>query len=1214
MDPEQLRILEQFSNQLRLTTDELQDFKDSVKVLGPAFAKMLDPAGKFADQMKAAASQTEKKAKAEKDGTKATEDQTKAVTKNKNVTDALTEAQEELEESTEALKGAMGSLAKGAAATAVKFGDALLSSQQGVSKYGEAVGKAGDAALEIGSKFGILGTIIGGLIKAGTMVIEAQLKQADAQRSAIVELSKLGAAGQISSKQMIELSHAADIPIKRFNEFLGPLKSMGDAITAIGDNAKQSTENFAKFSNVGEKAREGFFKLGLTNQDLTQSMADYISLQKASGRVIKQQEIDNGQLQKAALRYTLQMQELSDLTGLELEQARKRMQETTNTIQMAVIGMQRSEKLGKMEEQLAAATKAGRTEEAAAIQKSIDLHKKQDTAMEDMNKAMAAIGGGGKEAGAAMQQFLADGGLSEEASRKFGQLGMDLEKYRQQMADGSFDQAQFMEEYRNAITKRVQAVGAGIVAAGAEAEKLAKDVGVSQEEILWAQANRTKNFAEEEEKRRKATAEALKGEGEVGADPMATNQARLAETERQMQIAAEAALDATNIMYQGTLPKFTDAAEKMTEMLNMLTVALGALLTVTGIKGIINVAKGAGKVLKGASDWFKSKKTPAIPTTTAPPKPTVPVGKDGKPLRGAALKSAEDKAARVAAEKAAEKAAKEAAEAAATKAATTAASAASPAANAAAKGAGMLGRAGAALGRFGKFIPGVGQVITAGLAAKGAYDAYQDVEGTMGGLREGQKATTGQKVAAGAAGALSSLTFGAIDAKTIGGFLNKTLGLGETEEEQAARIAEETIATDKSAQEYEVFDSLIKDLEGTKEPLDKFGSQLTDAKTPVQDFSETMKKANEMLSQSAFGGGAMSGMGSPFTMSRDAGFATRRSDFEREALMRELGLSGGAGGAGGGGGAAPAAAGGGAGGSGVPGSRSRGEGFLSRVLGMFGFGGEDVLPAGDTEGQGPTPGPDGKLLDFIAKYESRGNYNILVGGKTKTDPALTDMTVAEVLDFQKSMRGMGHETTALGKYQIIRGTLQGLVKRGVVGLDDKFDQSTQDKAAIGLLDIRGREKFKSGRIDANTYANNIAKEWASMPMPNGQSYYAGVGSNAAHADRQELMSSISARMGGIAKGPNSGYPATLHGSELIVPLDPNSILAELGKKSASQISSQMESIQNNVTATKDSSGMSDVLRQNQAMIEMLSDKLDSMIKHLDTSNDTQTKLLRYSQA
>jgi hypothetical protein len=106
-------------------------------------------------------------------------------------------------------------------------------------------------------------------------------------------------------------------------------------------------------------------------------------------------------------------------------------------------------------------------------------------------------------------------------------------------------------------------------------------------------------------------------------------------------------------------------------------------------------------------------------------------------------------------------------------------------------------------------------------------------------------------------------------------------------------------------------------------------------------------------------------------------------------------------------------------------------------------------------------------------------------------------------------------------------------------------------------------------------------------------------------------SKVSARDGGLAMGPDTGYPATLHGNEMIVPLDPNSILADLGKKSSAEIESKMAEKSGDSMSTESFKELTSI---NQAMLDMMSNKLDAVINKLETSNDTQGKLLKYSQA
>lgn len=160
-----------------------------------------------------------------------------------------------------------------------------------------------------------------------------------------------------------------------------------------------------------------------------------------------------------------------------------------------------------------------------------------------------------------------------------------------------------------------------------------------------------------------------------------------------------------------------------------------------------------------------------------------------------------------------------------------------------------------------------------------------------------------------------------------------------------------------------------------------------------------------------------------------------------------------------------------------------------------------------------------KLLNYIGNLESpNGVYDVLVGGKRKD---LSGMTIGEVMKFQSTMMKNGHESTAVGRYQIVADTLDWIVKN-TPGLtkDSLFTDATQDRAGTRLLERRGLYKYEAGKIDFDTFTTNLAKEWASLPvhmdMVNGKgeklkagdSYYKGVGSNKAHGSPTQIANIV----------------------------------------------------------------------------------------------------------
>ena len=191
-----------------------------------------------------------------------------------------------------------------------------------------------------------------------------------------------------------------------------------------------------------------------------------------------------------------------------------------------------------------------------------------------------------------------------------------------------------------------------------------------------------------------------------------------------------------------------------------------------------------------------------------------------------------------------------------------------------------------------------------------------------------------------------------------------------------------------------------------------------------------------------------------------------------------------------------------------------------------------------------------KLLNYIGQKEAQGKYDMLVGSKQHSP--LTSMTVAEVMKFQDNMiNGRGptgkHETTAVGKYQIIQETMAGLIKNGVLAPGDIFNSSTQDRAAIALLKEKGMDSYVSGKMSKEQFADRVARVWASMPLASGKGAYDGVGSNKAGGSRAEYLAAF-ARDGGIFDGPKSGYAATLHGHEAVIPLKDGAVPVSMSQE------------------------------------------------------------------
>jgi hypothetical protein len=158
-----------------------------------------------------------------------------------------------------------------------------------------------------------------------------------------------------------------------------------------------------------------------------------------------------------------------------------------------------------------------------------------------------------------------------------------------------------------------------------------------------------------------------------------------------------------------------------------------------------------------------------------------------------------------------------------------------------------------------------------------------------------------------------------------------------------------------------------------------------------------------------------------------------------------------------------------------------------------------------------------------------------------------------------------------------------------------------------LLKRRGLEKYQAGKLSKDQFADNLSKEWASLPYRTGESYYAGVGSNKSSGSRDQFMTAF-ARNGGVFAGPDSGYPATLHGPEAVVPLpDGKTIPVRLENDN-------VFSKQNNIKDEMKQM-MSEFKTAMQGMVEQMNNKavltaMDEMVKTQKASVDIQKKMLQ----
>lgn len=151
------------------------------------------------------------------------------------------------------------------------------------------------------------------------------------------------------------------------------------------------------------------------------------------------------------------------------------------------------------------------------------------------------------------------------------------------------------------------------------------------------------------------------------------------------------------------------------------------------------------------------------------------------------------------------------------------------------------------------------------------------------------------------------------------------------------------------------------------------------------------------------------------------------------------------------------------------------------------------------------------LLQLIGEAESNGNYNAYFGNGANQEIKFTDMTVAEVLNWQDDFVAKGSPSSAVGKYQFLNTTLRSLVDSGQVDIQQTFDKPTQDNLAMALIDRRGGEAYVNQELTSDDFAASLAQEWASLPkitQPNPEQSFYQSNLNAALVEPNQLRQAV----------------------------------------------------------------------------------------------------------
>lgn len=152
------------------------------------------------------------------------------------------------------------------------------------------------------------------------------------------------------------------------------------------------------------------------------------------------------------------------------------------------------------------------------------------------------------------------------------------------------------------------------------------------------------------------------------------------------------------------------------------------------------------------------------------------------------------------------------------------------------------------------------------------------------------------------------------------------------------------------------------------------------------------------------------------------------------------------------------------------------------------------------------------FMDSLMGAESGGNYNAFHGNANNQRIRFTDMSVGEVLEWQKSgaWKKLGASSSAVGKYQFIDSTLSDVVRRAGIDLKAKFTPQLQDQLMFyRLTQDRGMMDYLEDKISAEDFLDKgLALEFAGLKKTSGKGHYDGDGKNKASLSSRKSIAAL----------------------------------------------------------------------------------------------------------
>lgn len=210
--------------------------------------------------------------------------------------------------------------------TSIKnLGFDMAAGAKGASVFNSSIESGADVVSKVASQFGILGTVVGGVIKAFGFFLGAVNKQSDALYKSYQDISRAGAIGQGGMTEVYNSMRKFGYTVDELGNLSTLLKENSKNFGLFTSSAVAGSRQFSDIADSIQNSglRKQFFNLGMTVDDINNGIAGYIVQEGKLGQLRGR---DQAELTKSSAAYIREMEILTRLTGQtrqEMEQQRE---------------------------------------------------------------------------------------------------------------------------------------------------------------------------------------------------------------------------------------------------------------------------------------------------------------------------------------------------------------------------------------------------------------------------------------------------------------------------------------------------------------------------------------------------------------------------------------------------------------------------------------------------------------------------------------------------------------------------------------------------------------------------------------------------------------------------------------------------------------------------------------------------------------------------